>query len=98
MPGESGYGIQQDEDGGNRRRALCGRPAAIKQDGSDEDAASYSRKSRNETDARPRDKAATGTGECVAVSAKSFRKKSGGAAINRSVPKSRLKNKGGKVK
>jgi hypothetical protein len=55
MPGESGYGIQQDEDGGNRRRALSGRPAAIKQDGSDEDAATYSRKSTNETDARARE-------------------------------------------
>jgi hypothetical protein len=52
MPGESGYGIRQYEDGGNRRRTLSGRPAAIKQDGSDEDAAAYSRKSRNETDAQ----------------------------------------------
>ena len=55
MPGEGGYGIQQYEDGGNRRRALSGRPAAIKQDGSDEDAATYSCKSRNETDARARE-------------------------------------------
>jgi len=55
MPGESGYGIQQYEDGGNRRGALSGRPAAIKQDGSDEDAATYSCKSRNETDARARE-------------------------------------------
>src|SRR5208283_366196 len=46
----------------------------------------------------PASEAATGPGGCVAVSAKSFRKKSGGAASTRSVPKSRLKNKGGRVR